>query len=171
MVFCHSFHAWVVVHCTHAPHFYPCLCWGTFSLLPRLGYRIQCCREHCGAYSFLNSFSAEDEAPPDVVIWCVTWCEEPTHWKRSWCWERLKAGGEGDDRMRWLDGITDSTHMNLSKLREIVKDREAWHTAVHGVTKSRTGLSDNNSNQLFHDTSGIAGRSTFLQVTNVLFIS
>ena len=51
-------------------------------------------------------------------------------------------GGEGDKRMRWLDGITDSMDMNLSELQETVKDREAGHTAVHGVTKSRTRLSD-----------------------------
>ena len=45
-------------------------------------------------------------------------------------------------RMRWLDGITDSVDMNLSRLQEMVKDREVWHAAVHGVRKSRTQLSD-----------------------------
>ena len=48
----------------------------------------------------------------------------------------------GQKRMRWLDNITDSMDMNLSKLQEIVKDRETQHGAVHGVTKSQTGLTD-----------------------------
>ena len=48
----------------------------------------------------------------------------------------------GQQRMRWLDSITDSVDVNLSELREMVMDREAWHAATHGVTKSQTRLSN-----------------------------
>ena len=73
----------------------------------------------------------------------ATWCKELIYWKRPWCWERLRAGGEGGkQRMKCLDSITDSIDMNLSKLQDIVKDSRAWSATVHGAAMSLIWLSD-----------------------------
>ena len=85
----------------------------------------------------------------DWKDWCwswssntmATWCKEPAHWKDTDTGEDLRQMEKTMADDQWLDSITDSMDLNLSKLEKIVEDRGAWHAAIHGVTRSWTQLS------------------------------
>ena len=91
---------------------------------------------------FIKRTGAEAEAPNSLA----TWCDELV---KTLMLEKIEGTrSRGQQRMRWLDGITDSVDMSVSQLRQIVKDPEAWCTAVHGVTTSRTWLSDSTATEV-----------------------
>ena len=92
----------------------------------------------------LKEINPENSLEGLILNTLATWCEELTHWKRPWCWERLKAGGEGDDRGwdGWMASLTQCTWVWANSIQQMVKDREAWHAEVHGVAKSQTLLSN-----------------------------
>ena len=99
-------------------------------------------------------FIGRTDAEAEALILFGHLCKEPTHCKkRSWCWERLKAGGEGNNRGwdGWMASPTLWTWV-WAKPWEMGKDREAWRAAVQGVTKSRTWLSDWTTTTNYHPT-------------------
>ena len=87
----------------------------------------------------------------------ATWQDKLIHWKRPWCWERLKVKWEGGDRMRRLDSITNSVDMNLSKLRETVEDRGAWCAWGHKELDMTWWLNNNKSLRVCVGGSGQGG--------------
>ena len=115
-------------------------CWKKLLRVPWTGTRIKPVNPK-GNQLWL--FTGRTDAEADArILSLATWFEEPTHWEKTLMLGKVEGKRRRQQRMRWLDSITDSMDMNLSKLLDIVKGREAWQASVHGVTKSWTWLTN-----------------------------
>ena len=94
-----------------------------------------------GCLSLLHGIFPTKESNPGLLAFSNT---VQILVRRPWCWERLRTGGEGDDRDEMVPWHCDSRDLSLNKLWEMVKDREAWHAGVHGFTERHNWATEHN---------------------------